>query len=152
VPFTGVDHVGFTVVDLDRSIEWYTRFLEQEPILRKVWDVEYISRVVGYPNAKLDCALWRLPNGMLLELIQYLEPPVTTVDIETYNAGNGHLCLTTGDLQADFDRLRGHGEFRYPEPIEIPWGPYKGGRLCYLRDPDGISIELIELAPGGPAI
>jgi hypothetical protein len=25
-----------------------------------------------------------------------------------------------------------------------------GGRACYLRDPDGISIELLEEPPGGP--
>jgi hypothetical protein len=47
-------------------------------------------------------------------------------------------------------RAAGHDTFRSPEPVVIPWGPYKGGRACYLRDPDGISIELMELPPGGP--
>ena len=68
------------------------------PQLRKVWDVEYVSRIVGYPKCKMDCAFWRLPGGTILELIHYLEPPVGIVDMESYNAGNGHLCLVTKDL------------------------------------------------------
>ena len=72
--------------------------------------------------------------------------------METYNAGNAHLCLVVDDLAADFDRLLGRVAFRDPEPVEIPWGPYSGGKACYLRDPDGISVELIELPPGGPKL
>src|SRR5262249_17753993 len=150
--FTGLDHVGFSVSDLDRSVAWYTEFFDDPPQLRKVWDVEYVSRIVGYPNCKMDCAFWRLPGGTILELIQYLEPPVGFVDMESYNAGNGHLCLVTEDLAADFERLRGRVEFRCPDPVRIPWGPYEGGWACYLRDPDGISIELMQMRPGGPQI
>lgn len=150
--FAGLDHVGFAVSSLDRSIAWYTTFLDAPPSLRKLWDVEYIGRIVGYPDAVLDCAFWTLPGGALLELIEYRQPPPGVVDMETYNAGNGHLCLQVEDLRAEFVRLRGKVDFRSAEPIEIPWGPYRGGRVCYLRDPDGISVELIELPPGGPQL
>ena len=72
--------------------------------------------------------------------------------MESYNAGNAHLCLATEDLAGEFARLRGRVKFRDPEPVAIPWGPYRGGWACYLRDPDGISIELMQPPPGGPAI
>jgi catechol 2,3-dioxygenase-like lactoylglutathione lyase family enzyme len=64
--FRGLDHIGFAVSDLDRSVEWYTFFLGDPPVLRKVWDVPYLSRIVGYPGSRLDCAMWRLPGGPLL--------------------------------------------------------------------------------------
>jgi catechol 2,3-dioxygenase-like lactoylglutathione lyase family enzyme len=150
--YTGLDHVGFAVSDLDRSVDWYTFFLDEPPILRKTWDVEYVGRIVGYPGVKMEGAFWRLPGGTVLELLEYLEPAPGRVDMETYNAGNGHLCLVVDDLDADFERLRGRVEFRDPDPVEIPWGPYKGGKACYLRDPDGISIELMQLPPGGPKL
>ena len=70
--------------------------------------------------------------------------------METYNAGNAHLCLVTDDIHADVERLRGHADFRHPEAVEIPWGAYKGGWACYMRDPDGISIEVLQEPPGGP--
>jgi catechol 2,3-dioxygenase-like lactoylglutathione lyase family enzyme len=149
--FSALDHVGFTVESLDRSIPFYTALLGSEPLLRKVWDVEYVGRVVGYPGLVLDAAFWRLPGGSILELLEYREPPTQRVDMETYNVGSAHLCLVTEDMAADFERLRPLGaQFRSAEPIDIPWGPYRGGKACYLRDPDGISIELIEQPPGGP--
>jgi catechol 2,3-dioxygenase-like lactoylglutathione lyase family enzyme len=152
VRFAGLDHVGFAVADLDRSVAWYSRFLGEPPSLRDVWDVEYVSRIVGYPRCVLEAAFWTLPGGTVLELIEYRSPPPGSVDMETYNAGNAHLCLLTDDLDADFERLRGFAAFRDPEPVEIPWGPYRGGRACYLRDPDGISIELMQPPPGGRRI
>jgi catechol 2,3-dioxygenase-like lactoylglutathione lyase family enzyme len=152
VKFPSLDHVGYTVADLDRSSDFYTLLLGEEPFLRKVWDVDYVSEIVGYPQTTMDCAFWYLPNkAAVLELVQYLTPAGAVVDMETYNAGNAHLCLVTEDMDADYDRLRGHVEFRSEAPIEIPWGPYKGGRVCYLRDPDGITIELMEHPPGGPS-
>jgi catechol 2,3-dioxygenase-like lactoylglutathione lyase family enzyme len=148
--YRGLDHIGFAVSSLDRAVEWYTFFLDEPPALRKTWDVEYVGRIVGYPDVKIECAFWGLPGGASLELIEYLEPKPGTVDMETYNAGNAHLCLVVDDLHAEFERLRAHAEFRHPRPVEIPWGPYKGGKACYLRDPDGISIQLMQQPPGGP--
>ena len=150
--YTGLDHVGFAVSNLDQSIEWYSMFLDEPPILRKTWDVEYVGRIVGYPGVKMEGAFWRLPGGTVLELLQYLYPDPGRVDMETYNVGNAHLCLVVDDLDADFERLRGRVEFRDPEPVEIQWGPYTGGKACYLRDPDGISIELMQLPAGGPRL
>jgi catechol 2,3-dioxygenase-like lactoylglutathione lyase family enzyme len=148
--FHALDHVGFSVADLDRSLAFYTLLLGEEPILRKIWEVGYVGGIVGYPETTMDVAIYNLPNATFLELMQYLAPPPGHVDMETYNAGNGHLCLVTEDIEHDYERLDGHAEFRSPEPIAIPWGPYKGGRVCYLRDPDGISVELMQLPPGGP--
>ncbi len=133
--FSGLDHVGFSVSDLDRSVEWYTEFLGEEPSLRKVWDVDYISGIVGYPNTKMDCALWKLPGGALLELIEYLEPSPAVVDMETYNAGNAHLCLQVDDLDAEFERLRGRVAFLAPRQSRSPGVHTKVGRsaTCATR-------------------
>jgi catechol 2,3-dioxygenase-like lactoylglutathione lyase family enzyme len=150
--YTALDHVGFAVSSLDRSVSFYSLLLGEEPLLRKTWDAEYVGRIVGYPGLRLEAAFWRLPGGTILELIEYLDPPPARVDMETYNAGNAHLCLVTDDIHADVERLRGRVEFRYPEPIEIPWGPYKGGWALYMRDDDGISIEVLQEPPGGPEL
>jgi catechol 2,3-dioxygenase-like lactoylglutathione lyase family enzyme len=150
-PFSALDHIGFSVASLDRSIPFYTALLGEEPLLRKKWNVEYVGEVVGYRGLVLEAAFWRLPGGTILELIEYVEPPPRSVNLETYNIGNAHLCLVTDDMDSDFERLRPLGAaFRSERPVEIPWGPYRGGKACYLRDGDGISIELLELPPGGP--
>jgi catechol 2,3-dioxygenase-like lactoylglutathione lyase family enzyme len=148
--FPALDHVGFSVADLDRSCAFYELLLGEAPILRKVWEVGYVGRIVGYPETTMDVAIFRLPNGTYLELMQYLAPDPEVVGMETYTVGNGHLCLVTTDIDRDYERLAGRAQFRSERPVEIPWGPYKGGRVCYLRDPDGISVELMQQPPGGP--
>jgi catechol 2,3-dioxygenase-like lactoylglutathione lyase family enzyme len=150
--YSGLDHVGFAVSEIERSSAWYTDLLGAPPVLRKTWEQEYVARILGYPEVVLDCAFWRLPGGTVLELLEYVVPAPGRVDMETFNVGNGHLCLVTEDIHRDFERLRGIAEFRDPEPTPIPWGPYQGGWACYLRDPDGISIEILQAPPGGPRL
>lgn len=149
----GLDHIGFSVSDLDRSIAFYTLLLGREPVLRRHYPEEYVARVVGYDQIDMDAAFFEIgDSGVVLELLEYREPPSARVDVETYNVGNAHLCLIVNDLQAEYDRLTPHGiRFRSETPVDIPIGPYTGGKACYLRDPDGISIELLEPpSAGGP--
>lgn len=150
--FRALDHVGYAVGNLDRSIAFYETLLGVPLMLRKTWSHPYVGEIVGYPDLVLEGAFFQLPNGVVLELLEYQTPRPGEVGMESYNAGNAHLCLVTDDMAADFDRLRaaGYDTFRADAPIQIPWGPYRGGRACYLRDPDGISIELLEEPPGGP--
>jgi hypothetical protein len=50
---------------------------------------------------------------------------------------------------AEVDRLRELARFRSPAPIEIPWGRTSAAGACYLRDPDGITIQLMQHPAGG---
>ncbi len=149
MPFTRADHFGITVSDMDRSCEFYEFLLGVPPSLRLSWDdVDYVSRNVGYPHAVLDGAFFPMPGGANLELLQYHHPPAGHVDMGTYNIGNSHLCLATDDIAGELDRLRGHAKLMAEEPIPVTGGPFIGGWLCYIRDPDEISIELVQYAPG----
>ena len=38
-----VDHIGYAVSDLDRSVAFWSYLLEREPLARKTWDVEYLG-------------------------------------------------------------------------------------------------------------
>jgi catechol 2,3-dioxygenase-like lactoylglutathione lyase family enzyme len=143
------DHVGYTVSDLDRSVEFWAYLLEREPKARKTWDVPYLGRIQGYEDLKVEAAFFDLPGGLTLELIEYHHPPHETVDMETYNVGNAHLSFVTGDLHRAFQRLRGRADLRSAEPVRIEWGPYEGGYAARVRDPDGITIELVQLPEGG---
>ena len=55
--------------------------------------------------------------------------------------GYGHIAIGVGDLDATLERLREQGI----EPERAPYTIREGGsRLCFVRDPDGYRIELIE--------
>ena len=57
--------------------------------------------------------------------------------------GYGHIAITTPELDATLARLAQQGI----EPERPPYSIREGGsRLCFVRDPDGYRIEIIERA------
>lgn len=65
---------------------------------------------------------------------------VTEYEIGT---GYGHIAITVEDLDSNLERLAAEGI----EPEKPPYSVREGGsRLCFVRDPDGYRVELIELS------
>ena len=63
------------------------------------------------------------------------------VDSYELGTGYGHVALTVEDLDGTLERLAAQGI----EPERPPYQVREGGsRLCFVRDPDGYRIELIE--------
>jgi lactoylglutathione lyase len=63
------------------------------------------------------------------------------VDSYELGTGYGHIALTVDDLDGTLERLAAQGI----EPERPPYTVREGGsRLCFVRDPDGYRIELIE--------
>jgi lactoylglutathione lyase len=63
------------------------------------------------------------------------------VDSYELGTGYGHVALTVEDLDGTLERLAGQGIEPEREPYTVREG---GSRLCFVRDPDGYRIELIE--------
>ena len=65
------------------------------------------------------------------------------VDSYEIGTGYGHIAITTPDLDGTLSALAEKGI----EPEKPPYSVREGGsRLCFVRDPDGYRIELIESA------
>ena len=63
------------------------------------------------------------------------------VDSYELGTGYGHVALTVEDIDGTLQRLAEQGI----EPERPPYSIREGGsRLCFVRDPDGYRIELIE--------
>ena len=57
--------------------------------------------------------------------------------------GYGHIAITTDDLDGMLEALASAGVTPERPPYSIREG---GSRLCFVRDPDGYRIEIIERA------
>ena len=125
-------HTCYRVADLDRSIAFYEK-LGMEEIRRVPIRDEAINVFMGLPG-----------DGPRLELTYNIgrdEP----YDIGT---GYGHIAITVTDIRAALERLAGLGI----EPERPPYSVREGGSLlCFVRDPDGYRIEVIEKAEGPPS-
>lgn len=147
-------HFSFTVSDLERSIAFYRDLLGLKLVHRMVHDQKYTSSQIGFKDALLKVALFNVadmpqgssPSGHVLELIEYVNPRGEPLDAATNRPGAAHLALQVDDLTAEFARLKAASvQFRSEAPVPITHGRHSGGLTCYLLDPDGITLELIEL-------
>ena len=158
---TKVDHIAFVVNNLDREIEFYRDVLGLEFILRRIWDEEYVRRMVGIPDAVLDIALLKLPGkegsplaadgslmpgkgDSMLELIEYKHPKGTPVDNSPNTPGNAHIAFLVDDMDEIVARVRAANVEIIGGPLEAAAGPNLGRKVAYLRDPDGIIVQLMQ--------
>ena len=138
---TGMNHTGFVVRNLDKAVEFYRQVLGLKVVRATDREGAPISQVVGYENTHLKGALLSLGDGHALELLQYISPIGSERPTEERNTlGASHLAFNVEDIDATFQELIGQGAQKLNPPVEL----VPGRRTCYLQDPDGNWIELIE--------
>lgn len=119
-------HTCYRIGDIDRSVAFYAA-LGFEEIGRMPIRDEAINVFMGLPG-----------DGARLELTY-------NFGVDSYELGSGynHIAITSDDLDETLTDLAGQGI----EPERPPYTVSEGGsRICFVRDPDGYRIELIERA------
>ena len=131
----GTNHSSFTVSDVQRSLAFFRDVIGLELILLAPRDPALIERVVGVPGAEVLIA-YLGGHGHTIEPIEYTAP-----------AGRDHVRphpCDVGDLDAALEACAAHGVIPIAAPTSVDKGPNAGLRVSYLRDPDGVTIKLIE--------
>jgi catechol 2,3-dioxygenase-like lactoylglutathione lyase family enzyme len=145
----GTNHTSFTVSSLDRSIAFYRDCLGFELTSRAPRDPSRTERLMGVPGAHVEIAFVRAP-GHTLELIEYRSPADRgKVQSRSCDTGAFHVAFNVSDLAAALAACRAHGSLPVGDTIEVDAGPNTGMRTCFVRDPDGILLELIQPARAG---
>jgi lactoylglutathione lyase len=117
-------HTCYRIGDIDRSVAFYEA-LGFEEIGRLPIRDEAINVFMGLPG-----------DGPRLELTY-------NFGVDSYEMGTGynHIAITAPDLDVTLGKLA-------EQDIDPEKPPYtvseNGPRLCFVRDPDGYRIELIE--------
>jgi lactoylglutathione lyase len=117
-------HTCYRIGEIDRSVAFYEA-LGFEEIGRMPIRDEAINVFMGLPG-----------DGPRLELTY-------NHGVDSYELGTGynHIAVTVEDLDSTLERLGGQGI----DPEKPPYRVREGGsRICFVRDPDGYRIELIE--------
>jgi lactoylglutathione lyase len=120
-------HTCYRILDIDRSVQFY-KALGFNEIGRVPIRDEAINVFMGLPEDGAE------PRLELTYNIGREEP-------YEIGSGYGHIAITMGDLNGTLAQLKEQGI----EPERPPYSIREGGsRLCFVRDPDGYRIELIE--------
>jgi catechol 2,3-dioxygenase-like lactoylglutathione lyase family enzyme len=142
----GPHHTSLTVSDLDRSISFYRDVLGLEVVMQQEKQGGYLAPITGYPDVHIRMAHLEAPGGShRIELFQYVAPAGERTPVEPRNVGITHVCFAVDDIHEAYERVRAApGVALYSEPVEIDTGVNAGGFGVYLRDPDGITLELFQ--------
>jgi lactoylglutathione lyase len=121
-------HTCYRIGDIDKSVAFYTALGFEEMGRIPIRD-EAINVFMNLPG-----------DGDMPRLELTYNFGVDSYEIGT---GYGHIAVSVDDLDGTLERLSGEGI----EPEKPPYSIREGGsRLCFVRDPDGYRIELLEKA------
>lgn len=136
---TGMNHVGVSVSNLDRSVEFYRDVLGMSLVVAGQVGGESYERVFGLKGARARGALLRLGNFQI-ELFEFAEPVPHPVDPNRPVCDHGitHFCLDVSDIHGEYRRLAAAGVRFHCPPEEFSGEAY----ATYARDPDGNVFEL----------
>ena len=135
-----MEHVGIVVRDLDAATEFFLDLgLELEGTATV--EGEWVGNVIGLKDVKSDVAMVRTPDGTgTLELSRF-HTPVDDQEPDAAPAnrlGLRHVGFAVDGLDTIVEKLTAKGT----EIIGLQ--DYAGYRICYLRGPEGVIVELIE--------
>ena len=146
-----VNHIGIPVRDLDRSLEFYTKLTGQEPMFVEPMYGPGLANGANVPDAEVRFAMIQIDNTVL-ELLEYTQPKGEPFNQNNNDVGSIHIAFTVEDIDAVYADLKSKGvEFNAPphEFTKADGAPdVIGAKFAYLKDPDGIQLELNQPAGG----
>lgn len=150
----GIDHIGFTVPDIDQGVEFFHEVLGCEEAMRfgpfsddKGTFMQDLVDV--HPRAVIkQIAMMRCGEGSNIELFQYSAPDQNTKLPRNSDHGSFHIAFYVHDIKAAVEKAKALGLKTLMGPLPITEGPAAGQSINYILTPWGAYIELISYPDG----
>jgi catechol 2,3-dioxygenase-like lactoylglutathione lyase family enzyme len=137
-----IDHVSINVNDLSAAKAF---FLDLGLEVQAEWEMdgELLDKIVGLNDVKTVCVGLGMPNGQTwIELVKFYSPSDEKEIQQPFanTLGIRHICFSVEDIEAIVAKMKKKGSEIFSE-IQRYEDSYK---LCYVRGPEGIILELAE--------
>ena len=151
----GVDHIGFTVPDLEEARVFLVEVLGCEYMYSlgpfrhddSDWMAEHLA---VHPRAVMkQLHFFRCGGQAIFEVFEYDAPDQATTPPRNSDPGGHHVALYVEDLDVAVAHLRERGVQLLGLPT-VSSGPSEGQRWIYFLSPWGMQFELVSY-PGGKA-
>ncbi|WP_347343714.1 VOC family protein [Jatrophihabitans telluris] len=151
---TGVDHIGFTVPDLDQARRFLVDVLGCEYLYALgpyVHDDDWMSEHLDvHPRAVMQqLHFFRCGDQAVFEVFQYSAPDQRTDRPRNSDVGGHHVALYVEDMDEAVTYLTERGVTVLGQPTASS-GPSSGQRWVYFLAPWGMQFELVSY-PNGKA-
>jgi len=131
-------HVGITVADLDRAVDFYTETFGLDRLSEFAVGGDAFAEAVAVEDASAEFAHLDA-DGAIVELVAY-DPTGEAGDVPELNRpGATHLGLSVDDVEAFYADLADDVETLSP-----PRTTESGTTILFVRDPEGNLIEVLD--------
>ena len=140
---SGVAHTSFTVSDISKSVAFYCDVLGMELVSQSEGSGLVVEAILGMPGAHIKGAFLKSVDHTI-ELMQYVSPRGKPYDRRTCDTGPSHIAFWVKDIHKAYKALSAKGvNFKSsPQAVELSG---KKSWACYLTDPDGITLEFMQI-------
>jgi catechol 2,3-dioxygenase-like lactoylglutathione lyase family enzyme len=139
------DHTGITVSNLERSLAFWRDVLGFELSHTAHQKGELAREITGVEGAEIKLAVLKAPGGHKIELLEYLAPADRKrANLRPCDVSSVHVALLVHDLDTVLERIAASGWKAAGKPQTLTTGPNAGKRVVYVRDREGMTIELMQ--------
>ncbi|GAI97479.1 unnamed protein product [marine sediment metagenome] len=139
-----INHIAIIVKDMGKAIHFYRDILGLKYVMDFLVSGPDTDKLLGLKGINAHIYLLKTENDYtLLELTMYKHPKgrMQFAKKEENDVGIRHICFEVDDIYEVYDVLFKKGVVFISEPIKMSVGKV----CCFLKDPEGNSIELIQL-------
>jgi catechol 2,3-dioxygenase-like lactoylglutathione lyase family enzyme len=137
----GVHHFGITVRDMKRSFDWYSTMFGLQPGPVNHSEGTALSDAVQLEGTELSFSMIDI-GGTRIEFLEYHNPRGKDFDLTNGDVGATHICFQVDDMDVAYNTLIERGAVFNAPPVTLTDGDRAVSRWAYLRDPDGIQLEI----------
>ena len=142
-------HVGLTVSDLDKSIDFYRDILGLKFQGEIFMEGKETDKLFCKKNCKARVAYL---NGSTsvdappVELIQFVDEKIKKVQSDLFTTSISELCFYTDNIEEVYERLVKNDVECLSEPQFFDFSSHGFGKskAFYFKDPDGIVLEMMQ--------
>ena len=146
-----IDHTGFTVSSLEDALKFWVDTIGFRHLY--TWTFEtgpFIEQLVGVPGAAVRLAMVEGP-GHMIELLEYTSPDGRHVyKPRSSDVGSVHVAFYVENMEALLQRIASVGWLPVGKVQTVESGEREGLRLIYVRGPDGVTLEFLQLPEDAP--
>ena len=139
-------HYGYSVVDLEKTIEIFKNELGLIKISKREISLPYVSELVGKSGANAKIAFVELPDGKFIEILEWENPQNRNHEIEIFDVGAQHICLNVTNINFWWNKIKDSSNLKTVSTsiVEVETGPNAGARIFFARIFENLFIEFFE--------
>ncbi len=135
-----VDHVGFTVPDLDAAIEFFERALGADLL----WKLgPFHETPTGVKIKSINLAMLRLGPNINVELMAFDAESQQRTMPSNIDYGAAHIAFFVDDIEAAAKSLKEQGAELLAGPLDAKGDVKQGERIWYFKTPWGAFMEIL---------